>query len=110
MNERHVAAVLLFGAVACARAATPQAPSAVEPAPAAPPAEMAPAAATSAPAVGAPAAKPLATTPSTVNLPADYTRSLASSAYIWAYPMVNVLNRRAAITTAPEPGRLNGVI
>jgi hypothetical protein len=31
-------------------------------------------------------------------------------AYVWGWPMVNMINRRAAITQAPEPGHLNGVL
>ena len=31
-------------------------------------------------------------------------------AYVWGWPMVNMINRRAAITQAPHPGRLNGVL
>ncbi len=39
-----------------------------------------------------------------------YIRAVSKMAYIWGWPMVNMLNRRAAITRAPEPGRLNGVL
>jgi len=31
-------------------------------------------------------------------------------AYIWGWPMVSQMNRRSAITQAPKPGRLNGVL
>jgi hypothetical protein len=54
-------------------------------------------------------------TPAEVTKPSDdvvmrpaYARAVARSAYLWGWPMVNMLNRRAAITQAPEPGRLNG--
>jgi hypothetical protein len=40
----------------------------------------------------------------------EYARTIARMAYVWAWPMVNMINRRAAITKAPEPGRLNGVL
>lgn len=40
----------------------------------------------------------------------EYVRTIARMAYLWAWPMVNMINRRAAITKAPEPGRLNGVL
>ncbi len=31
-------------------------------------------------------------------------------AYIWAYPMVNAHNRRAAFAMAPTPGLLGGIV
>jgi hypothetical protein len=40
----------------------------------------------------------------------EYAKSIARMAYIWGYPMVNMMNRRAALSKAPEPGRLNGVL
>ena len=40
----------------------------------------------------------------------EYAKAIGRTAYIWGWPMVNMLNRRAAITRAPEPGRLNGVL
>jgi len=39
-----------------------------------------------------------------------YAKVVARQAYVWGWPMVNMLNRSAAITKAPEPGRLNGVL
>lgn len=39
-----------------------------------------------------------------------YVRSVARSAYLWGWPMVNMLNRRARITQAPHPGLLGGVL
>ena len=39
-----------------------------------------------------------------------YAKAVGRMAYIWGWPMVNQINRRAAITQAPEPGRLNGVL
>src|SRR5262245_14863187 len=41
---------------------------------------------------------------------ADYARAVARMAYVWGWPMVNMLNRCSAITQAPQPGRLNGVL
>jgi hypothetical protein len=41
---------------------------------------------------------------------AEYARTIGRMAYVWGWPMVNQFNRRAAITQAPEPGRLNGVL
>ncbi len=40
----------------------------------------------------------------------DYAVSVAQMSYIWAYPMVNMINRRAALTQVPEPGRAYGVL
>jgi hypothetical protein len=40
----------------------------------------------------------------------EYARAVARIAYLWGWPMVNMINRRATITKAPEPGRLNGVL
>ncbi|HVX37589.1 MAG TPA: DUF1254 domain-containing protein [Hyphomicrobium sp.] len=39
-----------------------------------------------------------------------YAKTVAQMAYIWGWPMVNMINRRAAITKAPQPGHLNGVL
>ena len=41
---------------------------------------------------------------------AEYAKAVGRMAYLWGWPMVNMINRRAAITQAPEPGRLNGVL
>ena len=40
----------------------------------------------------------------------EYAKSVARIAYIWGYPMVNMMNRRARLAQAPEPGRLGGVL
>jgi hypothetical protein len=40
----------------------------------------------------------------------EYVKTIARLAYVWGWPMVNMMNRRSAITKAPEPGRLNGVL
>ena len=60
---------------------------------------------------------PAPKTPAEVTAPADginmtpeYARSVAKSAYIWGWTMVNMLNRNAKITQAPHPGLLNGVL
>ncbi|MCV3739518.1 hypothetical protein OCK02_25630 [Rhizobium sp. TRM96647] len=52
----------------------------------------------------------LATTTAEVKPLESYVRSLARSAYIWAWPMANMYNRRARITQAPHPGLLGGVL
>jgi hypothetical protein len=40
----------------------------------------------------------------------EYVKAIARSAYLWGWPMVNMLNRRARITQAPEPGLLGGIL
>ena len=40
----------------------------------------------------------------------EYARTLAQTAYLWGWPMVNMMNRRAMFAQAPHPGRLNGVV
>ena len=40
----------------------------------------------------------------------EYVKTIGRMAYVWGWPVVNSFNRRAAITQAPEPGRLGGVI
>lgn len=40
----------------------------------------------------------------------EYARTIAQTAYVWGWPLVNMLNRNAAITQAPRPGLLNGVL
>jgi hypothetical protein len=60
--------------------------------------------------------EPIPTTPAEVTAPAtgilhpEYAKAVGRFAYIWGWPMVNQLNRRTAITQAPEPGRLNGIL
>ena len=49
------------------------------------------------------------TPPGTI-LPKDYVVMVARSAYLWGWPLVNQLNRRATFAKAPEPGRLGGVL
>jgi hypothetical protein len=40
----------------------------------------------------------------------DYARAVAQMAYIWGWPIVNMLNRKAKITQAPHPGLLGGIL
>lgn len=40
----------------------------------------------------------------------DYARVIAQMAYVWGWPIVNMLNRKAKITQAPHPGLLGGVL
>lgn len=39
-----------------------------------------------------------------------YVRAVARSAYIWGWPMVNMLNRRTSITQAPSVALLDGIL
>jgi hypothetical protein len=49
------------------------------------------------------------TPPATV-MPKEYIATVARSAYLWGWPLVNQLNRRATFAKVPEPGRLGGVL
>jgi hypothetical protein len=60
---------------------------------------------------------PAPKSPADVTAPADgitmnpeYARAVAKSAYIWGWPMVNMLNRKTMFEKAPQPGLLNGII
>lgn len=48
--------------------------------------------------------------PKREEMSAQYAQKLGEFAYIWGWPMVNMLNRRTAITQAPKPAYLNGVL
>jgi hypothetical protein len=39
-----------------------------------------------------------------------YAQVIARMAYVWGWPMVNMLNRDARITQAPHPGLLGGIL
>jgi hypothetical protein len=61
--------------------------------------------------VSAPATASDVTAPATgVVMHPAYAKVVGRMAYVWGWPMVNMMNRSAAITQAPEPGRLNGVL
>jgi hypothetical protein len=45
-----------------------------------------------------------------VTMPAGYIKAMAQFAYIWGWPLINMVNRRAAITQAPHPGLLGGFV
>jgi hypothetical protein len=45
-----------------------------------------------------------------VIMPETYVRALAQFAYIWGWPLVNMVNRRASIIQAPVPGLIGGVV
>jgi hypothetical protein len=49
-------------------------------------------------------------TPSGTIMPKDYVVMVGRAAYLWGWPLVNQLNRRATFAKAPEPGRLGGVL
>lgn len=48
--------------------------------------------------------------PAGLPMHAGYAQVIARMAYVWGWPMVNMLNRFARITQAPHPGLLNGVL
>ena len=39
-----------------------------------------------------------------------YVQSVGRAAYLWGWPLVNMANRAAAFSKAPEPGLLGGII
>ncbi|MCD2180866.1 DUF1254 domain-containing protein [Rhizobium sp. GN54] len=39
-----------------------------------------------------------------------YAKTIAQMAYVWGWPIVNMLNRKAKITQAPYPGLLGGIL
>lgn len=39
-----------------------------------------------------------------------YARMVAREAYFWAWPMVNIYNRRLAFTDVPEPALMGGIV
>ena len=39
-----------------------------------------------------------------------YARLVARDAFFWAWPMVNVYNRRLAFKDLPEPGLMGGIV
>jgi hypothetical protein len=45
-----------------------------------------------------------------VKITEAYARMVARDAYFWAWPMVNIYNRRLAFKQATEPGLMNGVL
>jgi len=40
----------------------------------------------------------------------EYAKTIARLAYVWGWPMVNMANRYAGVTKAPEPALINGVL
>lgn len=40
----------------------------------------------------------------------EYAKTVARMAYVWGWPLINMINRNAKITQAPYPGLLNGVL
>lgn len=40
----------------------------------------------------------------------DYVKTIARMAYLWGWPMVNMINRYERITQAPHPGLLGGIL
>jgi hypothetical protein len=57
-----------------------------------------------------PATTPVTQPATGIAMTAGYAKAIAQMAYLWGWPMVNMLNRHHAITKAPHPGLLNGVL
>lgn len=49
-------------------------------------------------------------TPNGVEMEPGYARTMGATAYLWGWPMVNMVNRRAAMIQVPEPALLGGVV
>jgi hypothetical protein len=47
---------------------------------------------------------------SRVKITEAYARMVAREAYFWAWPMINIYNKRLAFGQAPEPGLLDGIL
>jgi hypothetical protein len=45
-----------------------------------------------------------------VKITEPYARMVAREAYFWAWPMINIYNKRLAFGQAPEPGLLDGIL
>jgi hypothetical protein len=45
-----------------------------------------------------------------VDMHPEYAKTIGRMAYIWGWPIVNQMNRRAAVTQAPKPGLRGGVL
>jgi len=54
-------------------------------------------------------AKPILGTPAGTVMTPEYVVAVAQVAYIWAWPLVNNLNRALGTKDLPGPGRINGV-
>ena len=48
--------------------------------------------------------------PSGTAMTTAYVQSVGRAAYPWGWPLVNMANRAAAFSKAPEPGLLGGII
>jgi hypothetical protein len=49
-------------------------------------------------------------TPAGTNMTKEYVEAVGRLAYVWGWPLVNQLHRRASFAQAPEPGRLGDVL
>lgn len=45
-----------------------------------------------------------------VKITEPYARMVAREAYFWAWPMINIYNKRLGFGSAPEPGLLDGIL
>jgi len=55
--------------------------------------------------------KPAITLPATgVEMHPEYAKTIGRLAYVWGWPMVNMINRHDRITKAPYPGLLGGIL
>lgn len=45
-----------------------------------------------------------------VKMTEEYAKMIAKDAYFWAWPMINIYNRRLAFTQAPKQGLIGGIL
>ena len=44
------------------------------------------------------------------NVTDDYIRTLTRTAYLWAWPLINMHNRQSVMRQVPQPGLMNGIV
>jgi len=57
-----------------------------------------------------PAAAGLTQPATSITMHPGYAQAIAQMAYLWGWPMVNMINRRNRITQAPRPGLMGGIL
>lgn len=56
------------------------------------------------------AAPQLAQPAAGISMTPGYAKTIGQFAYVWGWPMVNMINRHDTITKAPQPGLLGGIL
>ena len=55
-------------------------------------------------------ANDIPSTPARTVMTKEYVATVGRLAYVWGWPLINQLHRRASFAKAPEPGRLGDVL